>query len=344
MKKGLFLGVTAACVTSSVYAKEALKVPGETISERMLRILKSLLPVPSSIWIILGILAVLIFPVMSWGVPENPTFTELLKHYGSHLLFIHNFWSDTLGSTISTAWTMAVEVQFYLLFPLIAWLFKKKPGFTFAALLIVSQILRMLTVSSKNTSMMMQGRVWLYLDVFAWGMIAAYVVVWIRNNIKNIDRLRPIMTAISAACIILVFFLMKWQTRVVMPKGMEVSVYFRMMLRPLLDGAFAVFLASTCYSLKFWEQKIWGNRLFVFLSTISYSFYLWHQNLYIFFKRVNIPYSAQNPVMGDRAAMDGLFLICAAASLIIASLSTYLIEQPIAKYGYIGAFKRCRET
>ena len=292
---------------------------------------------------VLMLLILLIFPVMSWGTTKEMAPLELFKHFGSHLLFIHTFWDKTLGTTISTAWTMGIEVQFYVIFPLIARLFKKKPGWSFAGLLVVSQVLRMITISSENTSMVMQARVWLYLDVFAWGMFAAWLVVWIRNNIQKIERLRGWMTAISAASVVLVWYLMQWQSKITMPQGMDTSVYFRMGLRPLLDGAFALFLVSACYSFRFWEQKIWGNRFFVFLSTISYSFYLWHQNLYIFFKRVNIPYSAQNPVMGDRAAMDGLLLLCAAASLLIAAASTYLVELPIARYGYLGCLKKCKE-
>lgn len=292
---------------------------------------------------VIMLLVLLIFPVMSWGTTEGMSAMELLKHFGSHLLFIHTFWEETQGTTISTAWTMGIEVQFYVIFPVIAWLMKKKPVWSFVGLLVVSQILRVLTIANENTSMVMQARVWLYLDVFAWGMIASYFVVWARNKLQNLDRLRVWMTAISAVSLVLVWYLMKWISTVSMPDGMDVSVYFRMVLRPLLDGAFALFLVSACYSFKFWERKIWGNRLFVFLSTISYSFYLWHQNIYIFLKRVNIPYSTQNPVMGDRAAMDGLLLLCAAASLLIASASTYLIELPIARYGYAGCIKKCRE-
>lgn len=61
--------------------------------------------------------------------------------------------------------------------------------------------------------------------------------------------------------------------------------------------------------------------------------YLWHQNVFIFLKNHNIPYSTQNPVMNDRAAMDGLTLICWTVSILAGIIITNYIEKPIVKYG-----------
>src|SRR5580692_10533687 len=48
---------------------------------------------------------------------STPVWQEIL----THLLFIHTWWQPTYGSINGVLWTLAVEVEFYLLFPLV-WL------------------------------------------------------------------------------------------------------------------------------------------------------------------------------------------------------------------------------
>ena len=59
------------------------------------------------------------------GMYDPKSFTNVAHNVIMHLLFIHNFDSHTIGTTISTAWTMSIEVQFYVLFPLICIPFRK---------------------------------------------------------------------------------------------------------------------------------------------------------------------------------------------------------------------------
>ena len=56
-------------------------------------------------------------------------------------------------------------------------------------------------------------------------------------------------------------------------------------------------------------------------------------------KNHNIPYSTQNSVMNDRAAMDGLTLICWTVSILAGIIITNYIEKPIVKYGLKQYFK-----
>ena len=122
--------------------------------------------------------------------------------------------------------------------------------------------------------------------------------------------------------------------------GLDATAYFRWFFRIILCAIFAVFIFATAYSIDLWSRRVWGNRFFVFISTISYSFFLWHQNINIFYKQIGVPYTTSNPVMNDRSAMDWYVLLTIVTSLAIASASTYLIEMPIAKYGFVGYFKR----
>ena len=168
------------------------------------------------------LLVMLIFPIFSYGANNSdPSLGNTAWHYGSHLLFIHNFWKDTLGTTISTAWTMPIEVQFYLLFPLISMFFKKKPVLIFLILFVICQALRMVVCATPDISYYEQAQTVLYLDVFVWGMLSAYLVVWARNKLKHIDKLAPIMTVISIICVHIMWYFIQWMANAEMPGSLQ---------------------------------------------------------------------------------------------------------------------------
>ena len=290
---------------------------------------------------LLMLILLLIFPTLSWVTNNLTDPGEIAKHFFSHLFFVHNFSESTQGSMISTAWTMPIEVQFYLLFPLLCIPFRKHPVATFAGMSALSVGLRLTLMCTTNIArMVIQAIPLAYLDVFGAGMLGAYFVVWARNRLRKLRKLRPLMTLITMACIAAAVGYMFWLRNMRMPEGFNGDVYFRFLYRGLFAAILACFLATACFSWDLWQKKIWGNRFFVFLSSISYTFYLWHQNIYIFLKRVKIPYTTADPVMSDRAAMDGMVLICLTASLLISVFVTKYIEGPIVKYGYSGCARR----
>ena len=284
------------------------------------------------------LLLLLIFPKLSWITNGMTNPAEIAKHFLSHLFLVHTYNSATLGSTISTAWTLPIETQFYLLLPLLCIPFRKKPLLTFLGMAIAGVGVRLgLMCYTDITQMTIQAIPLGYLDVFGWGMISAYFVVYIRNRVRNVQRLKPLMTLASAACLLAGLGYMIWLSKMRPPSGLSGGdVYFRFLYRGLFAAVMAGFLLTACFSYSFWERKIWGNRFFIFLSSISYTVYLWHQNIYILLKRINVPYTTESPVMHDRHAMEGMTLLCLLSSLIIGVVVTKYIEGPIVRYGYKG--------
>jgi peptidoglycan/LPS O-acetylase OafA/YrhL len=54
------------------------------------------------------------------------TFSELLPHYAASLFYIHNIVYHAHSSVNGVAWSLEVEIQFYLLMPLLAYLYNIK--------------------------------------------------------------------------------------------------------------------------------------------------------------------------------------------------------------------------
>lgn len=293
--------------------------------------------------------ALLIVPALSYGTNDLHGW-NYWKHFVYHVFFIHNISPETIGSTISTAWTMAIEVQFYLVFPLFAWCMKKSPALTLLGGTVLSHTLRLYYATKGDTSAFVQGNPLLYFDIFLWGMVAAYAVVWARNRCPNMKNtgVQSAMTVASAAALGLLYQILRWMNEVSFGEitGAAAATVFRFLYRPLIAFLFAAFLFAVSNSLPFWEKKVWGNRFFIFLSTISYNFYLWHQNVHIFFKEVvprGIPAGMSDVATASlktRWIYLGVTLMC---SLIIAVFTTYLIEQPFAKYGFRGYVRYWKE-
>lgn len=293
---------------------------------------------PSYIFMLIILLLV---PKLSYAC-NTRSLHDVLRHYIPHLLFIHTWNAQTHGSTISTAWFLGLECQFYVLFPFICIPFRKKPVLTFSAMVLFSLILRLILISYADmNNVVVQSLMPAYIGVFGWGMLTAYFVVYARNNRAAImQKLKPFMTIISALCLFLAICFIYWMCDSIFPAGENKDNIFRFIYRDIFDALIAGFIFTACFSYGFWEKKIWGNRVFVFLSSISYTVFLWHQNIYIFLKNINFPHSDMNPVMNDRPAMAKMTIICLASSVIIGWLVTEFIETPIVRYGYKGCFNK----
>jgi len=280
------------------------------------------------------------FFVKDLGYMNTYDFKEGFRQFAKAMTFTSTTDVMSYGGLVATSWTLCVEVQFYLLFPVIAWLFRKKPVLSCLGIGVLSVLFRLWAVTNMTLGSVAQGVVFFYLDLFAYGMIAAYAVVWAKKNLNKMDKLKLPMTLIAIVCLYVIYLYMKWMLRANVP-GLDSPALQRFVYRPLLDLPIALFIFVSCFSFNFWQKGIWGNRLFVFLSTISYNFYLWHQNIHIYMKRhpVTSLFTLEDAANHTHEPMIWYTLVTLAISLIIATAVTYLLEKPMYQYGFVGYFK-----
>lgn len=68
---------------------------------------------------------------------QHETFGELLPHFFASLFYVHNIVFDDHSLVNGVAWSLEVEIQFYLLMPVFAMLYHIRPGNTRRVILVV---------------------------------------------------------------------------------------------------------------------------------------------------------------------------------------------------------------
>jgi peptidoglycan/LPS O-acetylase OafA/YrhL len=106
----------------------------------------------------------------------------------SHLTFVHTLSPATYGAISGPLWTVGIEVQFYLLFPFIAFWFSRAPLLVYAALAIISETYRA-TIGGLGLGATFTwiNQLPAYLDLFAAGMLGAYALVALGPRARQID-------------------------------------------------------------------------------------------------------------------------------------------------------------
>ena len=274
----------------------------------------------------LACLLCLFFWALPNGLYDSPG--AAIKDLLAHFTFIHNLFPDTYFHTPlpGVLWTMGVEVQFYLLFPIIVLFYEDRPGLTCLFLTLVALCFRLWVYHSDET-LMWVNQLPCMLDLFACGMGAAWLYAkWSGKSHGPAARWAFALCSLAALCVI--FQLLYKQTLgsgEIVRRGQLLS---RLPLG-LAGGAFLLFGCLVPTSL----SALLGNPVTRFLSAISYNFYIWHQFIAVRLKALHIPpYTSEFPNQaGEQPWMTQYTCLCFITALAVGAAITYLWERPIYK-------------
>ena len=251
---------------------------------------------------------------------------DLLSHLTyTHMFFYDAYYASNLGGAL---WTLAVEMQFYLLFPLIARAFYRLPATTFAAMVAIALGFRgWVSVNVKDVALYF-NQLPAYLDTFALGMMAANIHAWLAKK-KHGAITRVLCSLLSVCMLMLIWQVVRRQAGNPNVEMIRLGQMSNRLSMGLLGAAFLVFSANAGLVLR----RILGNPLTKFFSGISFQFYIWHQTIAVWLITYKvIPSSYEYPNWeGDPVWQMNYTIACFALSILAAALITYGFERPIAK-------------
>jgi peptidoglycan/LPS O-acetylase OafA/YrhL len=224
-------------------------------------------------------------------------------------------------------WTLAVEVEFYCIFPLIWQSFKRAPWLTAAVMIAIAWIWRAWYAKCCMQTLFPTYEENLpgYLDIFACGMIASYAFVRFGDRIRA-SRLALAAPVVALAGIVGLVALL--QNLFGFRLADQWAGVWQIDKRPLLGGCFALVAFGSLLAPAWW-QLLFDNPPLRFLAAISYNLYLYHQLIARDLLKFHIP-----PYIGDDPHFDPQWQvrytqIAFAATIAQAALVTYVFERPL---------------
>ena len=252
----------------------------------------------------------------------------------THLTFTFTFFQETyLFTPINgVLWTVAIEVQFYLIFPLLVKAMRRKPALTLCAMGAVGVLFRLLVAGANVELAMWVNQLPALLDVYALGMLGAILYVRVDRWLQGLparDPARRVTAVASAALFAAGCWLLAGILRLQSDGGLAGQTQLHLwqwLLRLPLALTMLLLMLSAAF-MPSALQKLLDNRLMRFLATISFNLYLWHQVLSVQMARRLFPATLQS----DPQLQVIFTLLCFAVSLLVAMAATFGVEQPAAR-------------
>lgn len=277
-----------------------------------------------------SILVVLTFCLISgWYVLLSSEYLLLGKHISFAAIYLSNFLLESESGYFDTSaelkpllhlWSLSIEEQFYLLFPLILLItfrLRLRPDRTILLFLFVSFLLNIIQVNSNITS------TFYFPHTRAWELLIGSYVAYINiSNRRRFDvKLKKILfrrRRINKENALANF--LSWL-------GFSLIILAWLTFNPekiLFPGAWALFptIGTACLILagnRAWlNKRLFSNKIAVYLGLISYPLYLWHWPLLSFMRIVE---------MEHPSSMLRLYALL--LSLLLAWSTFYFVEKNI---------------
>jgi peptidoglycan/LPS O-acetylase OafA/YrhL len=271
------------------------------------------------------VLAIALFSGFGWATYAS--LGDEVKQIALHLLFIHTFWYESYGSINGVLWSLAVEVQFYVAFPLIAWAALRRPWLTFAAMAILANAFRLIVQHNYDVVHQMDQLPGT-LDLFGSGMLAAYVFRLVAVRAPRLAARRSVWTSLALAGFVGLWAILQsdFQARVLDGWPQNWHVYGN----PLMTLDFIAIALGSLFAFPLW-QRVLANPGLTFLSAISYNLYLWHQAVARALLAAHVPPWTGASEHSDPHWGFAYSFVAFAAAVSVATVVTYAFERPIMR-------------
>ena len=231
--------------------------------------------------------------------------------YGANFNFAtqtSGYFADPEPSPFVHFWSLAVEEQFYFVWPIMLFLVLHRARrsrhllwYLLGGVFAVSLALSIVLSHSQPTSS------YYLLHTRAWELAAGALTYLVSAKLTALNaRLRGLLLGVGLSAIVL--------SALLITKSMEFPGWVA--LFPVL-GTVAIILAGSGGTMPPGANRILGNRPMLFLGNISYSLYLWHWPLLVIPQLL-----AGGPLRLREKA------VLALAAVVLATLTYYFVEKP----------------
>ncbi len=296
------------------------------------------------IWRIVPSYYLVVMLMLLWVLPRGlyRSGWMMAKDLWAHLTFTNTLFFDSylLSPLSGVLWTLAVEVQFYILWPLLARAFVRRPGRTCLIMTALAFSYRVWVYGEGDCSMYF-NQLPAQLDLYACGMGAAYVLARLEQGGMPKEKHRRIIAPVG----MLLCFLGMLAVMYVQPVGdYEAIRHGQMNWRPLLGLLGGYFLLCGSMAPPRMARAL-DNPVTRFLADISFNFYMTHQFLALRLKDWHIPpYEAELPNQAYEQPWQLLYtLACFLFAAALSAALTYLWERPVQRWGLGRAAKERAE-
>lgn len=249
----------------------------------------------------------------------------------AHLSFTFTFFPDTYMYTPlnGVLWTIGIEAQFYLLFPVLVRFMRKNSALTLMLTAAAGLLFRAGFGLVQSDLSMLVNQLPSFLDVYALGMLGAILYIRLRRWMEN-QSVKTWAEVLSVPLFLLSLFALMRILRFQSSSGTDGMDALRLsqwILRLPLTFTLLTSMLSAAFMPRL-LQKLLDNRLMRFVSVISLNLYIWHQVLAAKLIRPFFPADLHtNPEM--QAAYT---LTCYSLAILTAMAFTYGLEHPAAKW------------
>lgn len=280
-------------------------------------------------------LAVFFAISLPWALYTSPQY--MVKDLATHLTFTFTFFYDTYVATPlgAAGWTLAILVQGYILFPLIARGVMKKPALTLCLMVAVCFGFRAWCIWALSDYTMVVNQLLNFLDVYVLGIGASIAFVRLEKlREERGGRIHAGLQTLATLLFLAAFWalLSLLRTQAGAPNYPEIQKR-QMMYRPLFGLCFTMLALSAPFSFML-LRKLLGNPVTKFLSAISMNYYLIHQTVTVHLKRLGIPWSENEEphIAGELQWQIKYTALAFGISVVLAVIVTYAVEKPAARW------------
>jgi peptidoglycan/LPS O-acetylase OafA/YrhL len=266
---------------------------------------------------------VLIYTLISNDVAEK---SSLFKEVTASALYINNFiygigwWKNYAPIALGHTWSLAVEEQFYLVWPCLLLLVLKFGGIKYLRIGLLS-LFTLLLINKLFDFYKLD-------TVLSLGLVFGCLVAVLRFDGKlSLNIPQPLI--ILSILFLLIFGLFP------IPKVFNGFGNSRIVDLVIEIVSLIIILGLADSKNEGIPKRILGSNFFVYIGKISYSLYLWHKPVFVWFQKLALIYHWPPSLA---------FILKFVATFLIAILSWELIEKNIVQWGRTFLKKRQAEV